>query len=163
VAAGDAIFLFDVQALGGDLFQTGGGDGDDVDGAGGDGSDRDGTGGGEGGGAGSDGAGSENQQGERSAAEGGNVGVGGDGKQKNRGITETGVGDVEGVSLDGRRQLSASRPSSSSDGCIRSLKAVLEDPTVTKLMFDCRVDSDALFHQHGIRLEGSTTTPNPKP
>ena len=34
----------------------------------------------------------------------------------------------------------------------RNLKSVLEDPKVVKLMFDCRVDSDALFHQHGVSL-----------
>jgi len=34
----------------------------------------------------------------------------------------------------------------------RNLKSVLEDPRVLKLMFDCRVDSDALFHQHGVSL-----------
>ena len=30
----------------------------------------------------------------------------------------------------------------------------LECPTSLKLMFDCRVDSDALFHQHGVSLRG---------
>ena len=34
------------------------------------------------------------------------------------------------------------------------LKAALECPTSLKLMFDCRVDSDALFHQHGVSLRG---------
>lgn len=34
-----------------------------------------------------------------------------------------------------------------------NLKSVLEDPKVVKLMFDCRVDSDALFHQHGVSLQ----------
>ena len=34
------------------------------------------------------------------------------------------------------------------------LKAALERPTSLKLMFDCRVDSDALFHQHGVSLRG---------
>lgn len=33
-------------------------------------------------------------------------------------------------------------------------KGVLEDATVQKIMFDCRRDSDALFHQLGIRLHG---------
>ena len=35
-------------------------------------------------------------------------------------------------------------------GCIRD---VLESPDVLKLMFDCRMDSDALFHQFDVRLE----------
>ncbi|EEH60389.1 uncharacterized protein MICPUCDRAFT_38106 [Micromonas pusilla CCMP1545] len=35
-----------------------------------------------------------------------------------------------------------------------TLKSVLEDASITKLMFDCRVDSDALYHQHGIALNG---------
>jgi exonuclease 3'-5' domain-containing protein 1 len=39
-------------------------------------------------------------------------------------------------------------------GRSKSLKDVLEDVSVTKLMFDCRVDSDALFHQHGVALAG---------
>ena len=37
---------------------------------------------------------------------------------------------------------------------VKTLKTVLEDARVTKLMFDCRVDSDALFHQHGVALRG---------
>ena len=85
VAAGEDIFLFDVQALGGELFKAGGGVGA------GDVSDGDGDG-----------------------------------------------GDGRG---GGRRRR-------------RSLRGILEDPAVTKLMFDCRVDSDALFHQHDVRLEG---------
>ena len=34
------------------------------------------------------------------------------------------------------------------------LRDALENPDATKLVFDCRVDSDALFHQHGVRLAG---------
>lgn len=34
------------------------------------------------------------------------------------------------------------------------LRRVLEDKHVVKLMFDCRRDSDALFHQFGVRLAG---------
>lgn len=34
------------------------------------------------------------------------------------------------------------------------LRGLLEDPAVTKLMFDCRRDSDALFHQFQVRLAG---------
>ena len=47
-------------------------------------------------------------------------------------------------------------PSSDGDAGARkkTLRFVLEDPRVTKLMFDCRVDSDALFHQHGVALRG---------
>ena len=37
---------------------------------------------------------------------------------------------------------------------MKTLKSVLEDARVTKLMFDCRVDSDSLFHQHGVFLRG---------
>ena len=55
----------------------------------------------------------------------------------------------------------AVRPESSEDGDAedgdagaRTLRCVLEDPRITKLMFDCRVDSDALFHQHGVALRG---------
>src|SRR4051812_1927671 len=33
-----------------------------------------------------------------------------------------------------------------------SLKAVLENPNITKVTFDCRTDSDALFHQFGVSL-----------
>ena len=36
----------------------------------------------------------------------------------------------------------------------KTLQSILEDPAVTKLMFDCRVDSDALYHQHGVSLNG---------
>ena len=36
----------------------------------------------------------------------------------------------------------------------KTLRGVLEDARITKLMFDCRVDSDALFHQHGVALRG---------
>ena len=50
----------------------------------------------------------------------------------------------------------AVRPESSEDvpENARTLRCVLEDPRITKLMFDCRVDSDALFHQHGVALRG---------
>lgn len=34
------------------------------------------------------------------------------------------------------------------------LKELLQDADVVKFMFDCRRDSDALFHQLGIRLQG---------
>ena len=34
------------------------------------------------------------------------------------------------------------------------LRDALENPHATKLMFDCRVDSDALYHQHGVKLAG---------
>ena len=33
------------------------------------------------------------------------------------------------------------------------IRDVLESPDVLKLMFDCRMDSDALFHQFDVRLE----------
>eukprot|EP00931_Biecheleriopsis_adriatica_P054385 TRINITY_DN31996_c0_g1_i1.p1 TRINITY_DN31996_c0_g1~~TRINITY_DN31996_c0_g1_i1.p1 ORF type:complete len:265 (+),score=35.92 TRINITY_DN31996_c0_g1_i1:41-835(+) len=32
------------------------------------------------------------------------------------------------------------------------LKEMLEDERVTKLMFDCRSDADALFHIHGVKI-----------
>lgn len=35
-----------------------------------------------------------------------------------------------------------------------SLKYLLEDPSVTKILFDCRSDADALFHLYGVRLRG---------
>jgi len=35
-----------------------------------------------------------------------------------------------------------------------SFRAVLENPTVAKITFDCRNDSDALFHQFGVTLRG---------
>lgn len=31
-----------------------------------------------------------------------------------------------------------------------SLRSILEDEAITKLMFDCRSDGDALFHQYGV-------------
>ena len=37
-----------------------------------------------------------------------------------------------------------------------SLRKVLEDPCVVKYACDCRKDSDALFHQFGVRLRGVT-------
>jgi exonuclease 3'-5' domain-containing protein 1 len=36
----------------------------------------------------------------------------------------------------------------------RSLKELLEDPTIVKIIHDCKADSDALFHILGIRLQG---------
>ncbi|KAK3249947.1 hypothetical protein CYMTET_40651 [Cymbomonas tetramitiformis] len=36
----------------------------------------------------------------------------------------------------------------------RSLKGCLENPGITKLLFDCRRDSDSLFHQHDVSLKG---------
>jgi exonuclease 3'-5' domain-containing protein 1 len=36
----------------------------------------------------------------------------------------------------------------------QSLGTILEDRNVTKVIHDCRQDSDALFHQLGIRLDG---------
>jgi len=41
-----------------------------------------------------------------------------------------------------------------SDHGKRGLKPILEDSNRRKLMFDCRVDSDALFHQFGVSLRG---------
>ena len=35
-----------------------------------------------------------------------------------------------------------------------SLKTLLEDPRVEKLMWDCRAGSGALFHRHGVQLDG---------
>ncbi|KAL8991974.1 MAG: hypothetical protein Q9169_007479, partial [Polycauliona sp. 2 TL-2023] len=37
---------------------------------------------------------------------------------------------------------------------IHSLKSILEDNRIAKVVFDCRMDSDALFGQHGVLLEG---------
>ncbi len=36
---------------------------------------------------------------------------------------------------------------------MKSLKALLEDKTVVKVIHDCRQDSAALFYQKGIKLE----------
>lgn len=36
-----------------------------------------------------------------------------------------------------------------------SLRDTLEDPLIAKITFDCRADSDALFHQYGVTLNGS--------
>lgn len=36
-----------------------------------------------------------------------------------------------------------------------SFRSILEDPTITKATFDCRTDSDALFHQFNITLRGT--------
>ena len=35
-----------------------------------------------------------------------------------------------------------------------SFRAMLESPSVAKITFDCRTDSDALFHQFGVTLRG---------
>jgi 3'-5' exonuclease len=35
-----------------------------------------------------------------------------------------------------------------------SFRTLLEDEQIPKIMFDCRSDSDALFHQYGVRLSG---------
>lgn len=35
-----------------------------------------------------------------------------------------------------------------------SLKPLLEDPSIRKITFDCRQDSDALYHQFGVTLRG---------
>lgn len=35
-----------------------------------------------------------------------------------------------------------------------TLKTLLEDPTITKISFDCRADSDALYHQFQVKLTG---------
>ncbi len=34
------------------------------------------------------------------------------------------------------------------------LRGILSGPSPLKLMFDCRADADALFHQYGVRLDG---------
>ncbi len=34
------------------------------------------------------------------------------------------------------------------------LKRVLEDKNITKVMFDCRSDTDCLYHQHNVKLQG---------
>jgi hypothetical protein len=36
-----------------------------------------------------------------------------------------------------------------------SIRSILEDSSVTKVTFDCRSDSDALYHQHGVSLVGA--------
>ncbi|XP_013379994.1 piRNA biogenesis protein EXD1 [Lingula anatina] len=36
----------------------------------------------------------------------------------------------------------------------RGLRKILEDPTREKLMFDCREDSDILWHQYNVELDG---------
>ena len=38
---------------------------------------------------------------------------------------------------------------------ISSLRRILEDPSIVKVTFDCRADSDALYHQFGITLSGT--------
>lgn len=44
-----------------------------------------------------------------------------------------------------------SRPSSK----VRTLRQVLEDPSIPKVFFDVRKDSDALFSHYGVRLAGA--------
>ena len=39
-----------------------------------------------------------------------------------------------------------------------SLKSILENASITKITFDCRSDSDALFHQFGVTLRGVIDT-----
>ena len=39
-----------------------------------------------------------------------------------------------------------------------SFHSLLEDSAVTKVTFDCRCDSNALFHQFGVFLAGGSTT-----
>ena len=36
----------------------------------------------------------------------------------------------------------------------KTFKDLLEDPAIPKLFWDCRMDSEALYHQHGISLAG---------
>ena len=35
-----------------------------------------------------------------------------------------------------------------------TLKTILENPLIAKITFDCRADSDALYHQFQVKLEG---------
>ena len=41
----------------------------------------------------------------------------------------------------------------SSDGC-HSLRSIFQDNRIAKILFDCRMDSDALFGQYGVLLQG---------
>ena len=41
----------------------------------------------------------------------------------------------------------------SSDGC-HSLRSIFQDNRIAKVLFDCRMDSDALFGQYGVLLQG---------
>mmetsp|Transcript_106397 Transcript_106397/g.185040 ORF Transcript_106397/g.185040 Transcript_106397/m.185040 type:complete len:330 (-) Transcript_106397:40-1029(-) len=72
--------------------------------------------------------------------------------------------DCEGADLPRRGQLSLLQISTHGECFVidvlqlghkavsHAFKALLENPGVTKLMFDCRHESDALFHQLGIQL-----------
>lgn len=64
-------------------------------------------------------------------------------------ISGTSSGDtvyvVDVQKLGGERVFSETRP---------SFRAVLQHPNITKVTFDCRGDSDALFHQFGVKLCG---------
>ncbi len=53
------------------------------------------------------------------------------------------------VNLGGDRVFSKTLP---------SFHSLLEDSAVTKVTFDCRCDSNALFHQFGVFLAGGSTT-----
>lgn len=53
---------------------------------------------------------------------------------------------VDVLSLGGKRVYSKALP---------SLRSMLEDSTITKITFDCRTDSDALFHQFSLSLAGT--------
>ena len=53
---------------------------------------------------------------------------------------------VDVLTLGGERVFSKTLP---------SLKFMLEDSAITKITFDCRTDSDALMHQHGLSLAGT--------
>ena len=37
---------------------------------------------------------------------------------------------------------------------LQGIRELLEDPDFPKIFFDCRQDSDALFHQFGVLLRG---------
>ena len=50
---------------------------------------------------------------------------------------------------DGTRPVSAQEY-----GTQKSFRSLLEDPDIKKITFDCRGDSDALFHQCGVVLAG---------
>lgn len=38
-------------------------------------------------------------------------------------------------------------------GVVQSLAPLLSDPSVLKVFHDCREDSSALYHQHGVSLD----------
>ena len=60
-------------------------------------------------------------------------------------IKESPIYVVDVEVLSGDRVFSKTTP---------SLRPLLEDSSVTKVMFDCRSDSDALFHQFDVSLSG---------